>query len=361
MKKDIFDLVPTRTIYTIAGIFFVAGIVMISWFGYRFYELQKLKKTISIVPSQIVTQVSAIKKCDFQRWFDGVCVTNEIDRFPALVAVMIENHTEARPLSGLAKASIVYEAPVEGMYTRFMAIFPLDEQVAKVGPVRSARPYYVDWTTEYGNIMYMHVGGSPEALNLIKKITMFDLNQFFHGNNFWRSTDRSAPHNVYTSNDLWKTAWAYSSGSGIPKDLKSWNFVDKEVCKENCINEINVSFLLPSYAVSWKYDSEKGKYIRHQAGALHKDQDGTQIEADTIIVQRISYEVLDNVGRLRLDTVGSGEALVFRDGYMTKGTWKKNSFGERTMWMGENGKFMELKTGKIWIEVVPEGRKVEYK
>ncbi|MEK7644062.1 MAG: DUF3048 domain-containing protein [Patescibacteria group bacterium] len=357
LKTAVIDLMPIKTIYAIAGIFFTVGVALFVWLGFRFYELQGIKA--AVIQSALPVALSVGQpKCDFVRWYDGVCVPNETDRFTPLVAVMIENHPEARPLSGLSKAVIVYEAPVEAMFTRFLAIFPYDQEVFKVGPVRSARPYYLDWLAEYGNPMYLHVGGSPEALNLIKKRMMFDLDQYFHGKNFWRSADRSAPHNVYTSDDLWKNAWNDLAGKLSTRDLESWNFAERESCVKDCVREISISFLPPSYAVFWRYDSKTGRYARFQAGAPHQDQDGATIEADTIIVQRVVHEVLDEVGRLKIDTVGGGEALVFRDGYAVKGVWKKNDFDGRTRWIGENGLPIRLKPGKIWIEVVPEGKLV---
>lgn len=357
-EKDIFDLVPTRNIYIIAGIFFAAGLALLATLGFRFYELGKIKAGLSLAAAPVSATPAPIPVCNFTRWFDGVCVDSEAERFPALTAVMIENHPEARPLAGLSKASIVYEAPVEAMFTRFMAIFPADQEVFKAGPVRSARPYYLDWLSEYGRIMYMHVGGSPEALNLIRKRQVFDWDQYFHGNSFWRSADRFAPHNVYTSDDLWKKAWADNAPAAASRELESWNFTNIKPCLEECVRGVSINFLAPSYLVEWKYDEEKNNYVRYQAGAPHRDQDGTQIVADTIIVQRVDYRVLDTVGRLKIDTIGDGEVLVFRDGFAVKGIWKKNSFAERTQWLVGNGRSLELKSGKIWIEVVPEGKTV---
>ncbi|HLC70188.1 MAG TPA: DUF3048 domain-containing protein, partial [Patescibacteria group bacterium] len=105
---------------------------------------------------------------------DGRGVTSSEKVTPQVVAVMIDNHIDARPQSGLAVASVVYEVPVEGSITRFMALYDGDDLVEEVGPVRSARAYYLDWLSEYGDALYLHVGGSPEALNLIKKRSIFD-------------------------------------------------------------------------------------------------------------------------------------------------------------------------------------------
>jgi len=132
-----------------------------------------------------------------RRALDGVYTRPELANL-APVAVMIDNHPDARPQSGIEKAGLVYEAEVEGYYTRLMAVFSDENEVVKIGPVRSARPYFVDWANEL-NAVYAHCGGSPEALVNIEQKGIVDLNEIYSGRFFWRATDRSAPHNIYLS------------------------------------------------------------------------------------------------------------------------------------------------------------------
>jgi len=112
------------------------------------------------------------------------------------LAVMIENHTEARPQSGLSSADIVYEAVAEGGITRFMALFYCNLADIQVGPVRSARTYYLDWLGEY-DALYAHVGGAntpgpADALGQIIRYEVKDLNQFSIGFPvFWRDYQRA--------------------------------------------------------------------------------------------------------------------------------------------------------------------------
>ena len=108
-------------------------------------------------------------------------------------AVMIDNHPDARPSSGLAAANLVFEVPVEGGMTRYMAVFDATTTVDQIGPVRSARPYFVELADALGAV-YAHVGGSPDGLNLITSLPKFrDLNEFWNGKYFWRSAKRDAP------------------------------------------------------------------------------------------------------------------------------------------------------------------------
>ena len=88
----------------------------------------------------------------------------------------------------------------------------------------------------------------------------------------------------------------------------------------------------------------------------HTDYDGTPIVADNVIVQKITSQVLDNVGRLAIDTIGTGEVIIFQNGNMITGTWKKGDRESRTRFYDSLGEEIKLNPGKIWIEVVnPRG------
>ncbi|GAH19229.1 unnamed protein product, partial [marine sediment metagenome] len=113
------------------------------------------------------------------------------------LSIMVENSEGARPQSGLDKANIVYEVLAEGGITRFLAIF-YDRDAEEVGPIRSARPYFVSKSLEHQAI-YVHVGGSEEAYNFIKEEKIDDINEFVDFQPFWRSKNRKPPHNLYTS------------------------------------------------------------------------------------------------------------------------------------------------------------------
>jgi hypothetical protein len=116
------------------------------------------------------------------------------------VAVMINNHPNARPQSGLHKADVVYEVLSEGKITRFLAIFQ-SELPDVIGPVRSAREYYVDLSKGY-NALYISHGWSPTAKEKLEAGEADYLNGLFYdGTLFWREDHRKAPHNSYISNE----------------------------------------------------------------------------------------------------------------------------------------------------------------
>lgn len=298
------------------------------------------------------------------------------------LAVMIENHTEARPQSGLTNADIIYEAIAEGGITRFMALFYCDLADIQVGPVRSARTYFLDWLSEY-DALYAHVGGAntpgpADALSQIIKYEVKDLNQFSIGFPvFWRDYQRlghpvATEHTMYsTTQKLWevgaKRGWTATDSAGIRWDAKftPWKFKDPSASSGQA-TKITVNFWesQPNYRVEWGYDASTNSYKRKN-GEPHMDLNvNIQLAPKTIIVQ-FEREANANDGypgnvHLLYGTTGSGKALVFQDGNVTEGKWIKATRGSRSKYVDSTNKEIELNKGQIWIQTVPEGSKVEY-
>ncbi|MBP7992528.1 MAG: DUF3048 domain-containing protein [Candidatus Magasanikbacteria bacterium] len=302
------------------------------------------KKDVAIVPKTVQNN------CEYTKILNGECVDTFAAQIPALVAVMIENHPEARPQAGLAEADVVYEAMVEGNFTRFMALYPYTTEVSKVGPVRSARPYFLDWLAEYDSPLYMHVGGSPAALDLIVKRDIWDANEMFKGNSFWRATNRYAPHNVYTNTERWTKL----IGAEIENKFIPWVFTTSTpTCLSNCVQSVEIPYLRPSFVTVWNYHPNINKYERWQGTVPHETESG-RIYADTILIMESPVAVLDEIGRLEMKTIGEGPALVIMAGQKITGTWQKSGLFERTNFYDNTGKEIFFKPGKIWVQLVPK-------
>lgn len=278
-----------------------------------------------------------------------------------LFAVMIENHVDARPLSGLAAASLVFEAPVEGGITRLLAVFDSDRNASEIGPVRSARAYYLDWAGEFSAV-YAHVGGSPEALDKIKAGDYFDLNEYWNGQYFWRQNVRAAPHNVYTSTDLLAQAAANRGWNAVADNFGAWRFEAPPAgAAATSTTEVAIPWSTPSYAVSWRFDPVNQRYLRFVAGAAASDKDGKRETAANVAVAFTDTSVYDEKGRLRVRTLGGGRAILFRDGQALEGAWRKEAVGERLRFYDQSGAEFVFRPGTTWVEVVPREIVVTYK
>lgn len=336
--------------YILAGVVFLFAVVLLLYF------LRTQKNTgVDLAPVvETSTSTAQITGCPYKSLLTGDCVASENDVAAPLVGVMIENFVDARPQAGIAEASVVYEAPAEGNITRFLAIFEKNNEVKKAGPIRSARPYYLDWISEYPGAMYMHVGGSPDALEKLAAYKIFDVNEFYRGLYFWRDENKFAPHNAFTSSDLWASVYEKFADKNADINFESWKFSDATTtCAQNCVDHLEIPFLLPSYNVVWKYNADIRKYDRFHGRVAHLDSEGNPVRANTVVVQHVTDKILDDVGRRALGTIGSGKAEVYMLGNKIEGTWVKDSRTARTKFLDASGREIGFAPGKIWIEVLP--------
>lgn len=288
-----------------------------------------------------------------QRPIDGLMVLAE-QATSSLFAVMIDNFPESRPPANLAQASLVWEAPVEAGLTRLLAVFPLSVDLQRVGPVRSARPYFLDWAQEL-NAMYLHVGGSDEALKQIKEKDVFDLNEFYRGWYFWRDRAKARPYNVYTSSELVNLAFEKESASQnfTPKDLSGWIY-RPENSEAKIYGRLGKGLMIDfgPMKVEWKYNWEKKVYEKYEDGVLQKDESGAVIAAKNVALQITSIEILDEVGRRQIKTIGSGKAVVLTYGLAIEGVWQKKDAVGRARFFGPDTKEIVFDPGTTWIEVI---------
>ncbi len=295
-----------------------------------------------------------------RRFIDGQWVEKGKEN-PPLAAIIIENHVDSRPPASLAKAKLIYEAEAEGGITRFLAVYILDDnfrEVNKIGPIRSARSYFVDWAEELSAI-FVHVGGSPDSLVKIIKDNVFDLNEFYKGDFFWRERNRKAPHNVYISGDnLIQYAQIHSFDAS---NFISWSFKDDKTTQEKASSQIIINYPRSEYIVKWKYDKQFNNYIRYIANRPHLDEDGQQITSNNVIIEFVDYQVVDDKLRLKMDNIGEGKAIICLDGVCEDGFWQKNSPTARTRFWNKEKKEIVFNRGVFWIEIVRPDYKVDIK
>ncbi len=269
------------------------------------------------------------------------------------LAVMVENHPDARPQSGLSNAEVVYEMAAEGGITRYLALFQKDSP--NIGPVRSAREYYAEIADSYG-ALYAHVGGSPEVIAKLKAKAfphLVDVNQFYNDSTFERVLQRAAPHNVYTSTDK---LLKYLSDHDLPRTLDSTPFAFSSVTEQSSqvANKITLNFSTESYKVEFKYDVIAKTYSRFLAGEMDIDAENKkQLSPTTVIVQLTDVAEIpgDEKGRMSIRTNGSGKAFIFRNGGVVQGTWKRNQ-GELAKYFDAQGNIVVLNPGQIWIGLI---------
>jgi len=299
------------------------------------------------------------------------------------LGVMIENSIDARPQSGLSGADTIYEAVAEGGITRFLAIFYCQD-AGQVGPVRSARTYFVDFVSEYADYpLYAHVGGAnqPGPADALGQIDTYgwtdynNLDQFSIGfPTFWRDYNRlpnvATEHTMYSSIDkLLDYAKTNRKLTNVDENGKSWdtNFVpytftnDALLSQRPASQSIHLEFWESAgsgYFVDWTYNPKTNLYARVNGGNPHMDKDtGKQLTAKNVVVlEMVEDDANDGYvanDHLLFEDLGTGKAIVFKDGKEIKGTWEKDKRTSRTIVSDISGNEIKFDRGLIWFEILP--------
>jgi hypothetical protein len=286
--------------------------------------------------------------------YTGLPVTKaQISRRP--VVAMIDNSPKARPQAGLDKAQIVYEMLAEGGITRFLAVY-LEGEPEVLGPVRSARHYFVYTAAAYDSV-YAHCGGSPQAFEEMAAMRIPDLDDIKDRDIYWRSPDRAAPNNLYTSMKVLRDAMAMRSWERQDAPAAQFLFADKPA-EGTPATSLRVPYPggYQGYTISYDYDAQAKAYKRTMAGDPHNDAvTGTQISAHTVIVMYVKSWPIPKDPELRIDMdiVGRGKGVLFSSGKTREMGWVKEGKGSPFQFSEANGEPLKLEPGNIWIQVVP--------
>ncbi|MBN1618053.1 DUF3048 domain-containing protein [Candidatus Dojkabacteria bacterium] len=279
------------------------------------------------------------------------------------IAVMIENHTDARPQSGYNSADIVYETLAEGGITRTMAVF-WGRSCDEIGPIRSARQYFIEWMVPYDAI-YMHIGyASSDDPRVDSGGTIYNLGikSMDKYGTFWRSSEKYAPHNAYTSTELLYEKAEYYGYTGTPSKIEPYLFKkDESVGNRGEGRDVTVSFFdrLSNYGlydITWKYEKERNVYLRYNGDTPYIDQNtGEQVYAKTVVLERNEMiSTYDEKAHVIITTIGSGDAIILSDGKIINCTWKKDDINSRTRYYTPDGNEYKFNRGIIWVVGVPE-------
>lgn len=284
------------------------------------------------------------------------------------IAVMIDDHAGARPQSGFNAASVVWHAPAEAGIPRYMLIFQ-DEIPKSVGPVRSARQYFVEWAAEW-NAVYVHAGGSPDAIATLRSKGqgewVFDADEFRWGPRYlWRATDRLAPHNVYTDGKSLRQLAEQLGAADGPLE-PDWSFAP-DVGPGARPTGGTIRVVYPYETIVYRYDQATNRYLRSICPGVctvkrtktpHVDRaDGEVVAPRNVVILRMPFRPLNDGHplkyRLEAQNVGTGEAWISSNGVTIKGTWSKASSKAPTLLFGPDGAPVTLTAGQTFVQVIP--------
>lgn len=334
-------------------------------------EMKEPEEAEASAPASLVIEERESVNGQIQSYLTGEWTDEEIaTRRP--IAVMIPNNRPAMPQYGISQAGIIYEAPVEGRITRLMAVFENFDNLERIGPVRSSRDYFVYMATGYEAI-YCNWGlAVPYVEELINRDTVYNVSAAVVGihNPADEAFDRvSRPGYAkeftgYLMIDGLKAAverlgydWNYDDAYVRPflfaADGVTADYPDNEDARliypggESGDNASGYG----AYHPYFEYHEDDHLYYRYQDGKAQIDEyNNEQLAVSNIIFQYSNGEVRDAHDYLAFGVHGEGEAVVFTNGKVIKGTWQRHG-GDFTpaKYVDENGEEIVMNQGKTWI------------
>jgi Protein of unknown function (DUF3048) N-terminal domain/Protein of unknown function (DUF3048) C-terminal domain len=296
---------------------------------------------------------------------DGLPAPPELaHRLP--LAVMVADNAASRPQSGISTASIVYQAYADGGEDRYMMIWQ-EGTATDIGPVRSARPYYVYWAAEY-KALYTHVGGDAHSLKSVIPAMakyIYNMDELSSAScAFHRITTRPAPQNDYTNSaDLIMCA----AKKGYPatlQNLPTRTFrTDTPYAELPASQTVSIPYRTHSLGIVYTYHPATNSYLRSVEGQPEIDPaNGNQVFARNVVVmyQSVGTDAnsMDEVNRPWVFNTGSGKCTVYQEGKVIQGTWKKSTNYNMTLCFDSSGKEIPLVRGQIFIQSIPPGTAV---
>jgi len=281
----------------------------------------------------------------------------KVPRRPVL-AVKVENTTEAYPLAGLQNADVVYEELVEGGITRFMALFQCRSS-PRVGPVRSARTTDPKVLLQYEpRAILAYSGGQPAVVEGIQRSTLMSYDETTGGSAFSRDDSRVMPHNLFMSTaKLWARVGPRVAAAGPPRRVFAFDATVPARAKRT--NGVEVPFSSASTA-TWTWAASLGRWERQFDGTPMKLESGQPITAANVVIQQVvvtASNLVDVLGNPSPDVTvtGTGKAWILRDGRMIAGRWVRPSMGAITTFETKDGRAIPLAPGNTWVELLPKG------
>ena len=316
---------------------------------------QLIGATIKVTP----TKPAIVQPTTVASTLTGLPVSPNVNNLP-VTAVMIENSIDARPQSGLTQAGVVFEAVAEGGITRYMALYQ-DTSPGYVGPIRSVRPYYLQWALGF-DAAIAHVGGSPEAIQDIQSWNVKNLDQFYNGSYYQRVNTRPSPHNVYTSitslNSL-EESKGYTASIYTGFGRKTDNPAATPTA-----TSINFNPSISDFAVHYDYNHTTNNYLRSVGGEpeMDVDQAGNETQVTPkVVIALVMQQGLEADGLHTIyGIIGSGQAYIFEDGIVTVGTWQKTSNTAQITFTDTNSQTIALDAGQTWITIVGSSSDISY-
>ena len=274
------------------------------------------------------------------------------------LAVMIGNTSDALPQYGISSADVIYEVPVEGSYTRLMAIFQDYSGLEKIGSVRSCRHYFIYFAREF-DALYTHYGQAVYAEPVLAREDVHNLSGMdstLESIMFYRDTNRKAPHNAFISEEGIKAGIEQKGYRTELSDSYSGHYQFAEDDAQVQLTGEEALVVSPGYFVNkpwFVYDASDGLYYRYEFRDKHIDgANEKQLAVKNILVQYCDWSYMDENGYMDINTTSGGDGYYITNGKIENVTWTKANEDSPARYFDESGNEITINQGKTWVCIV---------
>jgi hypothetical protein len=326
----IWDYIKRYPTFFIIAAFIIAAVIAIPFLGSKIIEYAP--RSEKELPQSTLTGI----------------VCQDYDRRP--IAIMLASDLEARPLTGISSAEMVFEMPVNSVgVTRLMAVYQCNKP-KDIGSIRSSREEFIGLALGLDAI-YVHWGGEKKALDRLNAGVMDNIDAFLYEEEgvFYRKKGVPGPHNGFTS---YKKLYnkAVELGYEMTTTFEGYpHLKGKEIIGDE---RKVVRVYEDPFNVEWFYNEDTNSYDRFRTGEAEIDKaNDRQVRADVVIVVETTG-VPDGIEYYDVDLVGSGNATVYQNGEEIKGIWDKETEDAPLKFYNQIREEIPLKPGIIWVEIV---------
>lgn len=273
-----------------------------------------------------------------------------------VLGIKVDDTDPGRPQFGLGSADLVYVESAEGGLTRLIAIYA-SRRPDKVGPVRSVRSSDPEILGPFGAMALGFSGGATGVRDTFAASRLVDASVDAHPGPYHRENGRRAPYNLVV--DVRALSGQVGKAAG-PRDVGlRWAAHDARTGPAPKVNQFTVT--MGGTRVEFGWDSSAGVWVRRQGGKAVTGADGKPITTRNVLVQFCTvtpdFTDIDQAGHPAPFThaVGSGRAVLFRDGHMIDGNWRRNAESDRTRYTDQKGSELALRPGGAWVVLAPTG------
>ncbi|MER7015461.1 DUF3048 domain-containing protein [Saccharopolyspora sp. NPDC000359] len=264
-----------------------------------------------------------------------------------VLAVKIDNVPDARPPVGIGAANLVYVEPVEGGYSRLLAIFA-GQLPPLVGPVRSARETDAELLPQFGHPTLAYSGAAPELLPVIDAAPLTDASDANQPAAYSRDEARPVPHNLFLD------PAELPPGANWPP--RNRPVTGPTPAGGTPTEHYEVSF--PAATTEFYWSPQEQRWQVSMDGEPYAAVDSGRLSTSTVVIQRVRVRdsaIRDAAGNPSpiAETIGSGPVVVLRDGRAFDGTWSRPAPDAAATYTGPSGEPLPVGPGQVWTVLAP--------